>query len=683
VRTSPFNQLVPYNPLSTWPVVLLLHSAYPVLNKGDMFHRWNTTVDRVKALINHLDRHFEFIDEAALLELQENNWKGAEGKVLVTFDDGYAMVYTYLSEFFHQRRIRPLLFLTTGLLAKEIVPWYAKVARLFRRSENRVFKYNGMPFNIERLPERLELYAYIQDDALALPNDIFNNKLSKLLLQSGNIDENDIALDEDMEPLSRMQLLKLLDAGWALGSHGVSHYPMATLSPKQVESELSQSKAYIEALSCKPVSTLSYPNGSHNAIVRGIAKKYYRVAFIAAPERRLASQYRIPRMPCPDLEHELYRLGKIPRARLRLIEAYNRPHRATARGLNLGERVLCSLPPLLFDGTERRFLVNFIARRLKLPKVKQLRQRFVEVKGINLGTFRNDNQNNTNSEFAGSKRVVILCGPYFPERKAVAQLSRYCNIVGVVIHNFYGSPGNVIKSNLEGSPFSANHLTAPYVMPYFQPENGAQLRLLGPDSLAWFVASHTRVYSTPRINDPAVVQAVQALHADILLCFGTGLVKGELLSPGIPTFNLHWGLSPWFRGGPTERWPIYLDCARMIGVTIHRLSSKIDGGDIVAQERPKLDGAEDAREIEYKVSLVGIELFKKLIRLIECGREIVSEPQDLSKGKLYLGKDFTNRISNVVEQKLEDGFIYKGLRSRESAPIVMLNVKESPSGNEE
>ena len=640
-------------------------------------------MDRVKALINHLDRHFEFIDEAAVLKLQENNWKGAEGKVLVTFDDGYGMVYTQLFEFFHRKRIRPLLFLLTGLLEKEVVPWYAKIAILFRQSKKSVFKYNGLSFDVERLPERLELYTYIQEDALGLPNNVFNKKISELFSQSGNIDENDLTLDEDMESLTRDQLLKLLDAGWALGSHGVSHYPMATLSPEQMEWELSQSKTYIEALSGKPVLTFSYPNGSQNAIVRGIASKYYRIAFIAAPERRLASQYRIPRVPCPDLEHELYRLGKIPRARLRLIEAYKRPHGTTVRGLNLGQRVLSSLPPLLFDGTESRFLVDFVVRRLKLPKVKQRRQRFVEVKGINLGTFRNDNQKTTNSEFAGSKRIVILCGPYFPERKAVAQLSRYCNIVGVVIHNFYGSHCNVIKSNLEGSPFSANHLITPYVMPYFQPENRSQLRLLGPDSLAWFVAPHTRIYSTSRINDTAVVRAVKALHPEILLCFGTGMIKNDLLSLGVPNFNLHWGLSPWFRGGHTERWPIYTDRADMIGVTIHRLSSSIDGGDIIAQERPRLDGTEDAREIEYKVSLVGIELFKKLIRLIECGREIVSEPQDLSKGKLYLGKDFTNRISNVVEQKLEDGFIYKGLRSRESAPIVMLNVKEAPSANEE
>jgi len=676
VRTSPFNKLVPCDPPTPWPVVLLFHTAYPVLNRGDVFHRWNTTVDRIKCLINHLEKHFRFLDEAAFLELQENNWKNAEGRILVTFDDGYAMLYDHLFEFFHRKSIRPLLFLLTGPLGQDIIPWYSQVTALFRQSTNTIFKYDNSSFDIERLPERLDLYRRIQRDVQMLPNKMFKEKIADLFAQSDNLDESDVTLSEDMKPLTRWQIQKLSDAGWGIGSHGVSHYPATTLNPQQLEWELAQSKKDIEAFLGKPVRTLSYSQGSHNATVRRIAKKYYRAAFVATTAGRLTSPYQIPRIPSPDLEHELFSLTRIPKARLRLVRAYHKPHNAVVQQMTRGWRTLWAVLPLLVDSTERPLLLNLIARRLRTRRSKPARQRPVSVDPIALGTFGDNHNSTAPPSTAGSKRVVVLCGPHPPQRKAVAELARHCNIVGVIIHNRGNREVNIITSTRQNSPFSASRTVAPYVAPYFWAENASQLRLLGPDSFAWFLASQTKTYSTTDINHPAVMQIVWRLRPDIVLCFGTGFITGELPSLRIPTFNLHLGLSPWFRGPHADRWPVYLDCPDMIGVTLHELSSHVHGGNIVAQERPVLDGSETATEIEYKLTLVGIALLKRLVQMVERNRDPVQEPQNLSKGKLYTKHDFTDRISRAVDHKLEDGFIWRHpLNENQAVRLVQLRAR--------
>lgn len=75
--------------------------------------------------------------------------------------------------------------------------------------------------------------------------------------------------------LSADQIIGLRDAGWEIMGHTATHPNLRSLTPSQVEDELSRSKAVLEGLGVT-VKNLVYPYNKSNETVREIARKYYR-----------------------------------------------------------------------------------------------------------------------------------------------------------------------------------------------------------------------------------------------------------------------------------------------------------------------------------------------------------------------------------------------------------------------
>jgi len=74
--------------------------------------------------------------------------------------------------------------------------------------------------------------------------------------------------------LSAKELRTLSESPYVnIGSHGVSHDPLAECSDKQLKNELVSSKHYIEDIIGKPVLTIGYPHGSVDQRVKLAAKR--------------------------------------------------------------------------------------------------------------------------------------------------------------------------------------------------------------------------------------------------------------------------------------------------------------------------------------------------------------------------------------------------------------------------
>jgi len=77
------------------------------------------------------------------------------------------------------------------------------------------------------------------------------------------------------EHMTPAQIIGLQDAGWEIMSHTVSHPNLRSLTPAEVDAELSRSKAALEGLGLT-ITNLVYPYNKNNETVRAIAGKYYR-----------------------------------------------------------------------------------------------------------------------------------------------------------------------------------------------------------------------------------------------------------------------------------------------------------------------------------------------------------------------------------------------------------------------
>ena len=72
---------------------------------------------------------------------------------------------------------------------------------------------------------------------------------------------------------------RLLDDGWEIGSHGLNHYALPELAPRELTQELTQSKIALEQLFNCQVTAFCYPHGAWNERIQKYVKRAgYQVA---------------------------------------------------------------------------------------------------------------------------------------------------------------------------------------------------------------------------------------------------------------------------------------------------------------------------------------------------------------------------------------------------------------------
>lgn len=111
--------------------------------------------------------------------------------------------------------------------------------------------------------------------------------------------------------------------------------------------------------------------------------------------------------------------------------------------------------------------------------------------------------------------------------------------------------------------------------------------------------------------------------------------------------NLHISYLPWNRGAHPNLWSILDDTPK--GVTIHFINKDIDAGDIILQERIKIDENEETLASSYELLHREIQnLFIKNWEKIK-NFEIVPKPQ-LGRGTYHSADDF-KKIKHLLGEE--------------------------------
>lgn len=182
------------------------------------------------------------------------------------------------------------------------------------------------------------------------------------------------------------------------------------------------------------------------------------------------------------------------------------------------------------------------------------------------------------------------------------------------------------------------------------------------------------VFHCTNINSKEVEAKLQEVNADLLLDHGTSLVKSNILDKVPLALNLHWGLSPYYRGVDCTirallNWDPY-----NIGVTIHKLAKKIDGGDILAQKRIVISDKDTAETIPLKLTLEGTAELIKIIGKIDRNEPLIFHSQQEEMGFLCRGIQW-NQEQYEWAKNLSNKQMAQILSkpSRKAAPIIELN----------
>ncbi len=142
------------------------------------------------------------------------------------------------------------------------------------------------------------------------------------------------------------------------------------------------------------------------------------------------------------------------------------------------------------------------------------------------------------------------------------------------------------------------------------------------------------------INARHYVERVRAAQPDVIVVMGTCMLGKRMIESAPCVLNMHTGLSPYYRGGHTNMWPILEGDFGYFGVTIHKMSLGIDSGDIVFTQRPDIAETDTCSDINAKCIVLGIELMIKALKRLKSGD--LEAVKQWTEGKLFFDRDMNH-----------------------------------------
>lgn len=118
---------------------------------------------------------------------------------------------------------------------------------------------------------------------------------------------------------------------------------------------------------------------------------------------------------------------------------------------------------------------------------------------------------------------------------------------------------------------------------YFQKVKKQEIKLFGPYNKKFNQEIKILRLKKEKLNSSLMKKNDEYFKSHLYIVFGSSIIKGELLDFLIKkkAINIHMGISPYYRGTDCNFWAIYDDNSDLVGATIHRLSKKIDEGQIL------------------------------------------------------------------------------------------------------
>lgn len=155
--------------------------------------------------------------------------------------------------------------------------------------------------------------------------------------------------------------------------------------------------------------------------------------------------------------------------------------------------------------------------------------------------------------------------------------------------------------------------------------------VLQPSPVKLYAVAHgLKVLQPEKLKDPAFVEELRSLHADLQIVVAFRMLPEIVWSmPRFGTFNAHASLLPQYRGAAPINWAV-INGDTETGITTFFLKHEIDTGDIIQQVRIPIHDTDNAETVHDKLMILSGQLVTETVNNILAGT-VVSIPQDRFK----------------------------------------------------
>ncbi len=172
-------------------------------------------------------------------------------------------------------------------------------------------------------------------------------------------------------------------------------------------------------------------------------------------------------------------------------------------------------------------------------------------------------------------------------------------------------------------------------------------------------------------HSPETKRTLRNLNADLGILYGTNIIRKAVFQiPRLGSINIHQGLAPLYRGGPTVFWELF-NGEKEIGITVHFVAPKVDTGDLILQKTLPLEYDFEKYDLDYE-------------RFLGDFRAILKEPS--SKMMAEAVEQIAKREEQRTKQDTNIGKRYRIPSKREKDELVKILKKRKEcqylAGNE-
>lgn len=138
------------------------------------------------------------------------------------------------------------------------------------------------------------------------------------------------------------------------------------------------------------------------------------------------------------------------------------------------------------------------------------------------------------------------------------------------------------------------------------------------------------------LKDPEFITQLKKLDANLQIVVAFRMLPEVIWRmPEHGTFNLHASLLPQYRGAAPINWAI-INGETITGITTFFLNKEIDTGQIILQEKIKIDDGMNAGELHDQLMNKGAELVLKTVKLISSSDVNLTEQSAIINERTFL-----------------------------------------------
>ena len=157
------------------------------------------------------------------------------------------------------------------------------------------------------------------------------------------------------------------------------------------------------------------------------------------------------------------------------------------------------------------------------------------------------------------------------------------------------------------------------------------------------------VFQPSDLKENTFLKELKAFEADlfVVIAYGRFLPAEVLAIPRTFAINVHSSLLPKYRGAAPINWAI-INGERVTGISIMRVTAKMDAGDILAQKKLKILKADTAASVRARMMGIGPKLLLKTIDSIKKGTYTFTVQDDQ---KTTLAPKLTKELGQIQWNK--------------------------------